>query len=481
MQAGATGIENITSDLVEPFRLPFARSYLIDFTTTTFPEYQVKWYHELLCNKCDALLRGDIKRLMVFLPPQRGKSELVSLRFPAYALGKKPSLKIAACSYSSDLAEKFNREVQRIIDSPEYAQIFPKTMLNNKNIVSGSKGAWLRNSSIFETVKYGGIYKSVGVMGPLTGNKVDLGIIDDPIKDQLEAQSQTFRNRLWEWYMAVFTTRLHNGSRILLTMTRWHEDDLAGRLLEKEGDRWSVLSFPELKEYDNNPLDPRKIGEPLWPERHSLESTIDIQRKSERVFASMYQQRPAPSEGNIIKDSWIRYFTQPPRVEKIIQSWDFTFEGKETSDYVACTVWGKADANYYLLYMLRGKWDFVQSISQIKYVCSLFPQTSEKVIEAKANGSAIISFLQKEINGLIPFSPGTDSKEARAYACSFLFEAGNVYFPQYAPWLDDVRREISVFPNGKNDDIVDTITQALLFLTRHNGAMVFHTGFARQG
>ena len=454
--------------------LYLARNNLIDFTEKTYPQYITAWYHKLICSKLDSLLCGKIKRLMIFTAPQHGKSELVSRRFPAFALGRNPDEKIAACSYSADLAEKFNREVQRIIDMPEYHNIFPNTVLSGSKTISNLKGSYLRNSSIFEIVEHGGIYKSVGVGGPLTGNKVDLGIIDDPIKDRMEAQSETFRNRIWEWYLDVFSTRLHNDSRQLLTMTRWHEDDLAGRLLATEPERWEVLSLPAIREDMINTEDPRAIGEALWPERHSLDNILQIKAKSDRTFTSMYQQRPAPADGNIIKRTQIKYYKELPRLEKIVQSWDVTFEGKATSDFVACTVWGKSGSRAYLLYMLRGKWDFVQTINEIRKMNKLFPQTAEKIIERKANGSAVISLLEKEIPGLIPFDPGSDSKEARAYMCSFLFEAGNVYFPEGRAWVNDVVSELSTFPNGKNDDIVDTITQFLIktYLKRQGQAIL---------
>lgn len=460
-------IECIPGETLEAYEIAFARNFIRDFTLATFPEYQIKWYHDLLCKKLDDLLARKINKLMVFMPPQRGKSELVSRRLPAYALGRNPSLKIAACSYSADLSEKFNREVQRIIDSEAYKRIFPDTYFGKS-----------KTMSLFEIAKYGGEYRSVGVMGPLTGNKVDLGIIDDPIKDRLEAQSETFRNRLWEWYLDVFCTRLHNESVQLITMTRWHEDDLAGRLLSKEGEKWDVLSLPELREDMDNADDPRQIGEPLWPERHSLESVMDIKSMSERTFISMYQQRPSAAEGNIVKESMIRYYVALPTISKVVQSWDCAFEDQKTSDYVACTVWGISGNNFYLLYMTRGKWDFVETVRQIKHVCQLFPMTSEKLIERKANGHAIIQFLQGEVQGIIPCDP-KEGKEARLYASSFVFEAGNVYFPASMPWVKDVISELLVFPNGKNDDIVDTITQFILRYVTINNAIAFHTGYGR--
>ena len=316
---------------------------------------------------------------------------------------------------------------------------------------------------------------------PLTGNTVDLGIIDDPIKDRMEAQSETYRERLWEWYTDVFLTRKHNKTKIILCQTRWHEDDLAGRLLAREKNEWEVLTLPEIKEDDSNPDDPRQIGEPLWPERHNLQESLDIQKKSPRTFASMYQQRPAPAEGGVIKLKDIQYYTQPPMFTKVVQSWDVAFEGKSTSDYVACTVWGVADPNVYLIYMTRGKWDFVKTVNEIRKMQNTFPMTSEKIIERKANGSAILSLLQSEIPGLIPFDPGSDSKEARADASSYVFEAGNVWFPKVElyPWVQIIIDEIKMFPNGATDDLVDTVTQFIIRTYLKGRGTAFHTGQGR--
>jgi predicted phage terminase large subunit-like protein len=479
-----TGKKKLINALGEPTEIAFARSGLLYFTLFTFKEYSAKWYHKLLCKKLDNLLVGKIKRLMVFMPPQRGKSELVSRRLPAYALGKNPALKIAACSYSSDLSEKFNREVQRIIDTAEYDSIFPETKLNRKNVLNDARGSWLRNSSIFEIVKYGGAYKSVGVMGPLTGNKVDLGIIDDPIKDRLESSSETFRNRLWEWYIDVFCTRLHNDSGQLLTMTRWHEDDLAGRILSKEGNKWEILSLPELREDNNNQDDPRKIGEPLWPERHNLQTTLDLKSMSERTFVSMYQQRPAPSEGGIFKEKWFKYYASlPGQFDKLLISVDCAFKDKETNDYVAIGIFGKRDANIYMVDLYHGHWGFVDTIKIFTEVCAKYREAYTKLIEDKANGTAIIEVLSQKISGIVPINP-TESKEARAEAVSIFMESGNFYLPENSLWVEMTKQEMKSFPNGTHDDIVDVITQALkyLFIDNNYGPIEIVTSpsFSRQ-
>jgi hypothetical protein len=232
---------------------------------------------------------------MVFMPPQHGKSELTSRRLPAYMLGINPLLKIVGCSYSSDLATSFNRDVQRIIDDTTY-NVFPKTKINSKHIKNDSKGNYLRNSDMFETIEYRGFYKSVGVGGSLTGTSVDVAIIDDPVKDAVEGNSVTDQNRKWEWYTNVLLTRLHNDSQQLITMTRWHKNDLCGKILQKMPDGWEVLRLEAIKQTTTHEQDPREYGGALWPDRHSKEKILAIAKANPRTFNALYQGDPKPNK-----------------------------------------------------------------------------------------------------------------------------------------------------------------------------------------
>jgi len=440
-----------------------ARSFLVDFIEYNNPFYTVKWFHDLICSTLDDLAYGRTSKVMVFVPPQHGKSLIVSENFPAFLLGRQPKANIVSCSYSADLAQKFNRKVQRLIDTPKYRELFPATRLNAKSVASDSKGSWLRNTEVFEIVGHGGSFKAVGIEGALTGNPIDYGIIDDPVKDSLEAQSASIRRRNWEWYNDVFCTRCHNRSKKILIMTRWHEDDLAGRILAKEDD-WKIVSLPAIREDTNNPDDPREIGSVLWPERHSAEKILQVKALSERTFISLYQQRPAPVEGGLFKRSWFKYYNTktgtPPKFDTIIQSWDCTFKDALTSDFVVGTVWAKAGVETYLIDMVRGQWSFSETVKQMRLLSEKYPQCDQVYVEDKANGTAIIDTLKQEIAGIIPVSP-TESKESRASAISYVIEAGNVYFPSDANWLQSFIEEIAVFPNGKHDDMVDSMTQAL--------------------
>jgi hypothetical protein len=268
-----------------------ATNNLVAFMQYTNPSYVPVWFHKQISEKCEDLLAGKIKKLMIFVPPQHGKSEIVSRSLPAYAFGKNPNYKIAECSYSADLAESFSRDVQRKIESQAYKEIFPNTYLNKSNVRNNAKGNFIRTVEKFEIADHNGFYKAVGVGGPLTGNPVDIGIIDDPIKDAIEASSQTYRDRVWDWYLNVFKTRMHNDSKEILMMTRWNKDDLAGRILEAEGAEWEVLVYKGIAE-EHKAIDPRDIGEALWEEKHSAKRLLEYRKLSKQTFAALIQQNP---------------------------------------------------------------------------------------------------------------------------------------------------------------------------------------------
>ncbi|MDH4127147.1 MAG: terminase family protein [Spirochaetota bacterium] len=270
------------------------------FTLYTKEDYIVNWHHEYLCDKLNDFVNGKIKRMMVFMAPQHGKSELTSRRLPAFMLGKNPNLRIALCAYNATFASKFNRQVQRIMTNQSYLDVFPKTQLNSKNVATDSKGAYLRNSEQFEIVDKNGSFISVGVGGGITGNPVDVALIDDPIKGAEEAGSQIYREKLWEWYTSELETRLNNSSQILITLTRWNIDDLAGRILKHSEDeyskKWEIVIFPRIKVDNSNPNDPRKVGETLWKEVHSLESALESRQRNPVKFEALQQQNPKVME-----------------------------------------------------------------------------------------------------------------------------------------------------------------------------------------
>lgn len=460
----------IVNVLKKSYEQEKARRRLIDFTLHTKPDYEVNWHHERLCEALDKLVSGETKRLMVFMPPRNGKSELGSRRFPAYLLGKDPNAQIIAASYSADLASRMNRDVQRIIDSPEYRELFPNTSLNGSNVRTIGTGSYVRNSDIFEIVDHKGFYKSSGIGGGITGMGMTYGIIDDPFKNRKEAESKTIRNAVWDWYASTFYTRLEKDARVLIILTRWHEDDLAGRLLKQaeedpEAEQWTVINYPAIAEEPMDKTDPRDIGEPLWPNKYSLEALTKIKKAvGTYEWSALYQQRPSPSEGNILNRKWWQYYrVTPDKFDEIIQSWDCAFKDNNDSDFVVGQVWGKIGADKYLLDQVKARMDLPTTINALKSLSAKWPRATTKLIEDKANGPAVIQMLKHEISGMIPVNP-QGGKVARAYAASPEVEAGNVYLPDpsIAPWIHDFVEETAAFPNSTNDDATDCFTQAMI-------------------
>lgn len=447
----------------ERLRVRASDGSLIAFTLFTKPDYKTNWHHRLLCKKLRAFARGDIKRLIVSMPPRYGKSELVSRRLPALIFGLNPDASVIAASYAADLASRMNRDVQRIIDSPDYVAIFPKTRIGGR---AQAGHGFIRNSSIFEINGHRGVYRSAGVGGGITGMGANFLIIDDPIKNEEEAQSPVYRQRIWDWYTSTLYTRREKDAGILITMTRWHEDDLVGRLLDAEKSEWDVVEFPAIKDTLDNPEDPRGLGDALWPEKYGL---VDLQKTKtivgSRVWNSLYQQKPTSPEGAIIQRKWTRNFWRqlPSKFDEIIQSWDMAFKEGKATDYVVGQVWGKKGAELYLIDQVRARMGFTDTLASVRQVSWRYPLAHVKLVEDKANGPAILDTLKKEIAGMIPVEP-QGSKIARMNAAAPAWEAGNVFIPHPSvhPWVLDFIEELVNFPNAANDDQCDSMTQALI-------------------
>jgi predicted phage terminase large subunit-like protein len=338
-----------------------ARDNMLNFVKYTMPEFEPTWFHKTYIDILDRFAKGYLNRLIVSVPPQHGKSEQSSRRLPAYIFGLNPKKRIALVSYNQPFASKFNRSVQRIIDDKKYNNVFPNTFLNESNVVS-SGGNWLRNTEEFETVDHGGYFKAVGVGGGLTGNSVDVLIMDDLYKDYQDATSPTVSEKVWEWYLTVAKTRLHNESQELIVFTRWDENDLVGRL-EKAGKVYSLkpednigeldlpkdvfikINFEALKESEANELDPRDKGEALWESKHSREKMEEMRGLDPQKFNALYQGEPRSKEGLMYQD----FKTYLNRKDfKIIKAYcDTADEGK---DYLVSVVYGVTyDDEIYIL------------------------------------------------------------------------------------------------------------------------------------
>jgi predicted phage terminase large subunit-like protein len=455
----------------DDFRDALARERLEFFILHTMPGYKCGWVHEMICAELDAFLTAvenkESPRLMLTLPPRHGKSEIVSRRFPAYAFGRNPDVSIISTSYSADLSSRMNRDVQRVMDGEIYKRVFPAVSLSGKNIHTVASGNYLRNSDIFEIVGHAGSYRSAGVGGGITGMGGEILLIDDPLKDRAEADSPTIREKVWDWYTSTLYTRLAPGGGILLVQTRWHMDDLAGRLLEAEkageGDKWRVVNFPAIAEHDEAH---RKVGEALHPRRYPLGQLLAIKAAiGSRDWEALYQQRPTPGGGAIFRKEWLRFWLPkdlPAKFNQTIISWDMTFKDSQDSDYVVGQVWGKAAANFYLLDQVRGRMGFTATLEAFKQFADKWPWAVQKLVEDKANGPAVIDSLKSKVSGIIPIEPD-GSKTARAHAVTPLFEAGNVFIPnpQVCDWAQAYVDELLQFPAAAHDDQVDATTQAL--------------------
>ena len=446
-----------------------APNRLCKFIPYMNPQYSQQWFHRVIADNCQKLLEGKIKNLMVFVSPQHGKSEIISRSFPAYALGRNPDLKIVGTSYSANLAEQFSLSIQRIIDSKEYQAIFPNTYLNGSNVRTNVKG-YLRNVDMFETVGHKGFYKAVGVGGSLTGTPVDIAIIDDPVKDAMEAYSPVYRERVWDWYTSVLLTRLHNESKQLFIMTRWHDDDLAGRILKREADKWTVLSIPAIRETldDGNDFDPREVGEALWPERHSLGRLLDAQKRSPRFFSALYQQHPTIEGGNIIKEAWFGRisafdFKKKRMDEPIIFFVDTAYTEKTSNDPTGILGSCMIGNNIYIVCAKKVNMKFPE-------LCRFLPsyvrdngygEGSSVRIEPKANGISVIDQLYESTDLNVVSTPSPkESKETRLNSASPYVESGRVYLVE-GDWNDTFIDEVCGFPAKPHDEFVDLLCYSL--------------------
>lgn len=458
-------IEEVKAEIIRraenELKIREARNNLLSFISVTYKDYKIGWVHREICQTLDLFLKdlidGKRPRLIITMPPRSGKSEIVSRRFPAYFLGKYPDLSIISVSYSASLAEDFSRDVQRIIDSDEYKAVFPNTKLSDKKDKN-----YKRTSDFFEIVDHKGVYCSAGVGGSITGKGCDILIIDDPIKNRQEANSETVRKKIYDWYSSTAYTRLSPIGGVIMMCTRWHLDDLIGKVLSDKNQKpFHVISYPAIAEHDEPH---RKQGEALHPERFSLEILNEIKSTlSASDWLSLYQQRPTPEGGAIFETSKLRYYdesSEPKRFDQIVGSWDMTFKENKTSDFVVGQLWGRKGSEFYLLDMVRDRMDFVKTLKVFINFANKHKNCNCWLVEDKANGTAIISTLKKHISGIIPITP-KESKQERAYAITPYLEAGNIFFPKNQKFTKDLEEEMLQFPAGAHDDTVDSMTQAL--------------------
>jgi predicted phage terminase large subunit-like protein len=413
-------------------------------------------------------------RLIISMPPQEGKSQRAARAFVLWALLRNKSLRVAIASYESNLARRWGRAVRDDIVS------HPRLGLRVRQDLSAQHEWQLDGHD-------GGVF-TTGVGGALTGRPVDLLVIDDPVKGRAEADSETYREAAWTWWTGTASARLAPGAPVVLIMTRWHEDDLAGRLIAQdengEGEGWTVLNIPA--QADHRPelgeVDPlgREPGEFLRSARgRTREQWEQIKRRSVTNWTSLYQGKPSPPEGLLFKrGTWARYsaplaleradgsmWVPPAAGDQLAQSWDMAFKKTSSSDYVVGGVWLKRGGELYLLDMVRRRMSFSESVDAVKALSARWPQAITKLVEDKANGTAVMDLLRNEVVGLTAVEP-EGGKIARANAAAPLVVAGNVHLPEphLLPNVTELVDEAASFPNGQHDDAVDMLTQAVLAL-----------------
>jgi predicted phage terminase large subunit-like protein len=423
-------------------------------------DYVSGWHIDAIAEHLEAVRRREIRNLLINMPPRHMKSLAVSVFWPTWEWITNPERRWLFASYAQTLSTRDSLKCRRIIESPWYQRNWGHVYQ-----LTSDQNAKTR----FDNDKTGyRIATSVG--GSATGEGGDYLVIDDPHNVQ-EAPSQLIREATLRWWDEVMSTRLNNpktGGKVIV-MQRVHQSDLAGHILEQGG--WEHLCLPA--EYEGSKYftsigwqDPRQAqGELLWPERFG-QTEIDSLKTSLGSYAAagQLQQRPSPAEGGIIKRGWWQFYRDlPADFDEIIQSWDMAFKDLRSSDYVVGQVWGRKGANKYLLDMVRDRIDFPATVQAVRTLSAKWPAAYGKLVEDKANGTAVIATLKNEISGLISVEP-QGGKEARAAAVSPQIEAGNVYLPDptLAPWVHDFVEECAAFPNGAHDDMVDSMSQALL-------------------
>lgn len=465
----------MTSDLAAQMRATLGPASLAEFTSRG--HWEAAPHLQLLNTRLLDLARpGGCRRLLISMPPRHGKSELVSATFPVWWLGNRPDDRIILASYEADFAATWGRRVRDTLDEYGYdlfgIRLRQDSSAANRFDIGGHRGGMV----------------TAGVGGAITGRGAHLLIIDDPVKSAEDAQSDTLSQRIWDWYRSTARTRLEPGGAIVIVMTRWHENDLAGRLLnDPDGEQWEVLNFPALAE-DNDPFG-REPGEALWPERFDV-GALEQTRKAlgSYLFSSLYQGRPAPLDGNVFKRSWFRYWTpggttkptykllQPEGDPKFVPvascrrfiTVDLAISQRQTADFTVASVWALSkQRDLILLDRFRGRIPGPEQVPMLKRLHQEW-EPDFIGIESVAFQMAIIQ--QARSKGLpIRELKADRDKVSRALIAAARMEGGQIFFPAASRWLDEWESELLLFPNGRHDDQVDTLSYGALEATRTHG------------
>jgi predicted phage terminase large subunit-like protein len=427
-----------------------AQTNFLKFVKQVWPEFVEGSHHIKIAEKFQALAEGKIKRLIVNMPPRHTKSEFASFLFPAWMMGRDPRLKIIQTTHTAELSYRFGRKVRNLMEENAFQDIFDDIQLSQD---SKAAGRWETNK--------GGEYFAAGVGGAITGRGADLLIIDDPHSEQ-DALSETAMESAYEWYTSGPRQRLQPGGKIVIVMTRWSTKDLTGELMKAQtdvkADQWDVVEFPAILE-----------NKPIWPQYWKLEELESVKASlSVAKWNAQWQQNPTSEEGSIIKREWWKIWEKRelPNLQHIIQSYDTAFSKKETADYSAITTWGvflynDVTPNIILIDMKKGRWDFpdLKRIAMEEYQ---YWEPETIIIEQKASGTPLTHELRRVGIPVVNFTPSKgNDKHVRVNSVSPLFEAGQVWAPK-EKWAEELIEECAAFPYGDHDDLVDSMTQALM-------------------
>lgn len=435
---------------VELARRELARRRLLDFITFNFPDYRVNWHHRLIAEKLEAVEKGDCKRLIIVTPPRHGKSELVSVQFPSWIIGKNNNRNIIQASYSGDLATDFGRQVRNIIAGDRYQHLFDVTLAED----SQAKGKWNTNGR--------GAYNAVGVGGATTGKGADFLIIDDPIKNRQDAESEVVRESTWDWYTSTARTRLSPAGAIVVVATRWHDDDLIGRILRSENaSQWDVLHLPAIATEDE---EFRKRGDALWADHFSLEILEEIKRDvGSYDWSSLYQGSPLDSDSQEFRKDFFVYKSENDLQDKRLNRYltvDLAFSDKETADNIGfCD--NRVDGN--------NRWNlraWGRKLSPKDFIDYLFVLHRENnylqigILDKHSQYTIVIKpFIEDECRKRNIFLPVTTlktqetSKELRIRALLPRYLNHAVHHLEGA--CVDLETELLRFPKGTHDDVAD--------------------------
>lgn len=442
------------------------------------PPPQPAAHHHLIIDALDRVEKGETKRLMLFLPPGSAKSTYASVLFPPYFLGRNQNRKVISTSHDTDLAEGFGRRIRKLVDTEDYHRIF------NLELDPGSKAAghWsLRKIKQDEDVSHETIlneYWAIGILASVTGRRCDLLVIDDPIRGRKDADSETIRSATWEAYKSDFRTRLKPGCPIIYIGTRWHEDDPAGRILPegysgesgliegRDGESWEVVCLPAIAESPKDPLG-RKKGERLWPQWYcrEREDWFDQEKRTQgpRNWAALFQQRPAPEEGDYFQREWFRYYETAPNDLTYYGASDYAVSTKDDADFTVHGVCGvDEEDNIYIVDWYRERVDSERWIHELLYLVKIW----QPVMWGEEKGQILRSidpFIKKKMQEEKAYTyrkgyPSSMDKVQRAQAIRGRMAEGKIFFPQNAPWLEPLISECLMFPSGKHDDQIDVLS-----------------------